>query len=238
LELITEQKGILGKNKPFIEKGLCLLPVEQEETWSAKFLRTEDGGASWEVCGDLGPESGARVIQPSLVKLRDGRIMAYMRSQENFVYSSYSKDLGKTWSRAMPTVIPNNNSGIDMVRLESGRIVLVFNPTAIDSKPEKKDPGLPDRLPTGFHTWGARTPLVAALSENDGESWDHVITLEDEAGAFSYPAAIQTRDGSIHITYTYNRKKIKHAVLTEEELLRSEDGKKYSWCKARSSVKG
>ena len=35
---------------------------------------------------------------------------------------------------------------------------------------------------------------------------------------FSYPAIIQTRDGRVHVTYTWKRKRIRHAVLDPAKL--------------------
>jgi len=48
---------------------------------------------------------------------------------------------------------------------------------------------------------------------NDGRKWDAALELENEKGEFSYPAVIQAADGLVHVTYTWNRKRIKHAVL-------------------------
>jgi predicted neuraminidase len=49
---------------------------------------------------------------------------------------------------------------------------------------------------------------------SDGKAWRQVTMLEDEPRAeFSYPAMIQSRDGQVHITYTWQREKIRHVVI-------------------------
>jgi alpha-L-rhamnosidase len=49
---------------------------------------------------------------------------------------------------------------------------------------------------------------------SDGRTWRPAAVLEDQAsGEYSYPAMIQTRDGPVHITYTWRRDRIKHVVL-------------------------
>jgi predicted neuraminidase len=54
-----------------------------------------------------------------------------------------------------------------------------------------------------------------AISE-DGINWQAALVLEDDPDApagFAYPAVIQTSDGLVHITYTWQRKRIKHVVI-------------------------
>ena len=63
-----------------------------------------------------------------------------------------------------------------------------------------------------------RTPLALALSSDDGQSWKIAKTLEDEPGEYSYPAIIQTGDGTVHITYTWKRQRIRHQWFSLEEL--------------------
>ena len=55
--------------------------------------------------------------------------------------------------------------------------------------------------------------LNVALSE-DGRAWQAALVLENTPGAeFSYPAVIQTADGRVHITYTWQRRRIRHVVI-------------------------
>jgi len=45
------------------------------------------------------------------------------------------------------------------------------------------------------------------------------VTLEDQPGEYSYPAVIQARDGTVHLTYTWNRVQVKHAVIDPAKLV-------------------
>jgi predicted neuraminidase len=56
---------------------------------------------------------------------------------------------------------------------------------------------------------------------NDGTNWSAALVLEDGLEApngFAYPAVIETRDGLVHITYTWERKRIKHVVIDPAKL--------------------
>jgi predicted neuraminidase len=44
----------------------------------------------------------------------------------------------------------------------------------------------------------------------DGEHFKNFETLENEPGEYSYPAMIVGKDGTLHITYTWNRKRIRY----------------------------
>jgi predicted neuraminidase len=50
-------------------------------------------------------------------------------------------------------------------------------------------------------------------STDNGQTWRPLATLEEQAGEFSYPAIIQAQDGRLHVTYTWNRRHIKHLIL-------------------------
>jgi predicted neuraminidase len=194
-------KGILGpvKNKPLLlADGTLLCPSSSEDSGDKlHFEMTKDGGRTWKKTKALNDGQSFSAIQPSVILLRDGRMKLLCRSNTGFIMESYSSDQGNTWTPLQKTNLKNPNSGSDAITLKSGLHVLVHNP--LGNRPKE--------------TEGEREILAVSTSK-DGTHWTKVGELENTPlKEFSYPAIIQTRDGRIHITYTWKREKIKHAVL-------------------------
>jgi predicted neuraminidase len=188
-------KDIYGpiKNKPeLLADGTLLCPSSSEDRdWRLHMEFTKDGGKTWSRTDALNDGVTTSAIQPSILKLPDGKLQLVCRSENDFVLQSTSSDQGKTWSALAPTSLLNPNSGIDAVTLKDGRHIIIYNNT-------KK----------------GRSPLNVAIS-SDGQSWKDIAVLENEPnGEFSYPAVIQSSDSKVHITYTWKRKKIKHVILS------------------------
>ncbi|AMO55886.1 hypothetical protein EZMO1_1737 [Endozoicomonas montiporae CL-33] len=120
-----------------------------------------------------------------------GHVHMLMRSTRGVLYRSDSMDYGDSWCEAYSTTVPNNNSGIDLVKAGES-LILVCNPV----------PG----------NWGERTPLSILVSEDNGRSWSSPIHLETAAGEYSYPAVI-AQDGLLHVTYSWNRRSIAYHCL-------------------------
>jgi predicted neuraminidase len=189
--------GIYGpiKNKPLVLANGDVVSgtsVESYKSWTAWVERSADNGKTWTKHGPiLYPGETYAAIQPAIVRLRNGRLRMFVRTTNRIgkIAVAESTDQGRTWSELRALDLPNPNSGIDAVGLKDGRLVLVYN-----------------------HTGKGRTPLNLAVS-SDGEQWQMFQTLEEEPGEFSYPAIIQAGDGSVHVVYTWNRKRIKHVMV-------------------------
>jgi predicted neuraminidase len=198
-------EGIDGpvKNKPVaLADGVLLCPSSTENNgWRVHFERTRDLGRTWERVGPIDDGGGAfAAIQPSLLVHDGGRLQALCRSRQDRIVETWSTDGGRSWSPLAATALPNPNSGIDGVTLRDGRHLLVYNHTT-----------------RGGTSPRSREMLNAAVSK-DGKSWSAALILENQKGEHSYPAAIQTRDGLVHITYTYLRRTVKHVVLDPAKL--------------------
>lgn len=186
------------KNKPLVlESGKIISPssTENGDIWKVHMEISEDGGYTWRKVA-VAPGSDYRAIQPTLLRLAGGTLKALIRSDQNVILESESTDEGETWTELKKTNVANPNSGIDAVTLKNGTHLLVYNP-----------------MTGGRDWWEGRNKLYLAFSA-DGEHWEDVYVLEDrDKGEYSYPAIIATGDGIVHITYTYDRKKIKYFRL-------------------------
>jgi len=190
--------GILGpaKDKPVtLADGTILAGTSVETAWSwiCWVDRSTDDGSTWQKIGPIKmPGWHHGIIQPTIWQMNNGEERMLVRSSHDigWIAESTSKDDGKNWSTPLDTSLPNPNSGIDAVKLKDGAVALAYNNTRRN-----------------------RSPLNLAFSFDDGKSWTAPLTIESGPGEFSYPAIIQTGDGKLHITYTWNRLRIKHVAI-------------------------
>lgn len=183
------------KNKPGrLKEGTILYPTSYEtsEEWHIYIETSDQNLNNWRKTEI--DNKGFNAIQPTVLFHKGGRIQMLCRSREKKIVETWSDDQGKTWTPVEATSLPNNNSGIDAMTLDNGLHLLICNPIE-----------------------QGRNKLALFVSA-DGENWINLIVLEDQPkGEFSYPAIIQGGDGTVHITYTYNRKKIKYVHLAIQE---------------------
>ena len=197
--------GIYGpiKNKPVqLADGTILSPTSDEtderpSKWRIYFERSSDGGSTWTKTPFFNDGLKIAAIQPSILfhdRVGGDKLQAVGRTRQGKVFSIASSDAGKTWSEISLLELLNPNSGTDAVTLQDGRHLIVYNPVT-----------------------RGRTPLQVAVSR-DGREWKDVVVLEDEPGEYSYPAVVQTSDGKVHITYTWKRQRVRHAVIDPAKL--------------------
>jgi predicted neuraminidase len=171
-----------------LPSGRMLLPLYSDGYLACLMAISDDQGKSWRASG---PIIGPALNQPSVVPRTDGTLLAYMR-EEAFdmgddqeltrrIFLSESRDEGESWSLAVPTDLPNPNASVEVIALRDGRWVLVYNDAERD-----------------------RETLALAMSADEGRSWKWQRRLEDTPGGrFHYPSIIQTRDGRLQVTYTF-----------------------------------
>lgn len=197
--------GVFGpiKNKPVVlSDGSWLSPSSREDGeagWRIHFEQSRDQGKTWSLLGPVTSKLGLGAIQPSILFLGKERLAAISRTRNGVLSTCWSENNGATWSELLPLGLPCPNSGTDAVTLADGRHLLVYNHSATTYERPTK---------------GLRYPINVAIS-NDGLNWRPVLTLDAKPckAGYAYPAVIQAADGRVHITYTWDRKRIKHVVL-------------------------
>jgi predicted neuraminidase len=170
-----------------------LLPLANETFSVAAMAMTRDGGETW-TSSSVVPGGG--VEQPTVVRLKDGRLVAFFRDAgpAQRIRRSESSDGGKTWSEITNTDLPNPGAGIEAVMLRSGHLMMIYNDKEADPR---------DRL-------------AVAISTDEGKTWRWKRHLENKPGGrFDYPSLIESLDGTLHATYSFNLKAIKHVHFDE-----------------------
>lgn len=184
-----------------LSSGRILLPLYSDGFNFSLVAISDDDGATWRPSR---PIVGLG-IQPSLVENADGSITALMRNasgEPERVWTSRSTDAGQTWSPAERTDLPSTAS-VAQLRLADGRRIYIADDTE-----------------------RGRYRLSLFVSSDEGKTWTRGETLEhdpSQTNRYSYPCAVQTADGRLHVTYSYHLEKervkaIKHVEIDPAKL--------------------
>jgi len=199
-DLAKQQSGWMTRIHPLVlPSNRILLPLYSDGFNVSLAAISDDEGKTWKASL---PIVGLGPIQPTFVRKKDGTLIAYLRDSgdaPNRVMQSASVDEGYTWSIATDTEIPNPGSSLEVIALNDGRWVMVFNDTE-----------------------HGRHRLSLALSDDEGATWKWKRELENDGSGkagFAYPSIVQARDGSLHMTYSYHTaqgRSIKHVAVDAE----------------------
>lgn len=184
-------------NKPiFLENGRMILPLYSDGFWNSLMAITDDGGKTWSYSE---PIIGLMNIQAAIAKSANGDLVAYMRNNgppPKRMHKSRSTDGGETWNPVTYADLPNPGSGLDIVTLQNGNWLIVYND-----------------LESGRHS------LAVSISDDEGETWGWTRIIEqdlrEDATTSHYPAAIQAEDGTLHVVYShfYNDREDRHRTI-------------------------
>jgi predicted neuraminidase len=190
-----------------LPSGRILLPL-YSDTYDASIMAvSDDRGKSWYASDPL---IGFGNIQPTVLRRKDGTLVAYMRENGPLdrIRTCASADDGITWGTVGVSDLPNPGAGVDGLVLESGKWLLIYNDTT-----------------------RGRSSLAVSLSGDEGKTWKWTRHLEKhESGAYHYPAIIQGRDETLHAVYSYfvnkdgkEGKSMKHAAFNEAWIMGDDD---------------
>jgi predicted neuraminidase len=106
--------------------------------------------------------------------------------------SAASDDAGRTWTDLKSLAQQNPDAGLDAIRLDSGALLAALNGGT------------------------SRATLGLFLSEDEGVTWRLARALENQPGReYSYPSLATDDEGNIHLSYTFERRRIKHHRFNE-----------------------
>ncbi len=172
--------------------GSLVLPAYDDLLQRCLFFESADG-STWSLNSTVATPWPYRALQPAAVVLESGRILTVMRNLgKGWLWVMASDDEGGRWSQPIDSGFPNPASPAALIRLAQGHLLMVYNDSNLQ-----------------------RRPLSVALSADEGRTWPYRRVLADGEGTYSYPAAVQSPDGMIHVVYSHGREYIAHAAFNK-----------------------
>ena len=173
---------------------------------------SDDDGVTWKPSniidlGGCGHHDGA--TEASVIELNDGRLWFLIRTNLDYFWQAYSHDAGETWTELGPTQIDTSSSPGLLTRLQSGRIMLVWNRLKKQKGGKVKHRGGDNIWSTRKASW-QREEISVAFSEDDGKTWsDSVVIATNKDSQVCYPRALEYKPGEIWLTTMFGNLRAK-----------------------------
>jgi hypothetical protein len=182
---ITDKKGYFVLNNARViqlRDGRLMMAVALHQMHGGEWQNkadlysyySDDNGNTWVSSVKVPNTTDIITQEPGLIELKDGRIMMYIRASGNYQQLSFTSDKGLTWSH-----------------IEKSNIASPLSPATIEKIPETDDWLLVwnnnDGSIPGIN--GKRTPLTAAISKDEGKTWEKIKNIHDDTdGWYCYIA--------------------------------------------------
>ena len=198
----------LVRNPPLmLQDGGLGLPVYHEfVTKHGEWLRLDAQGR---ITDKVRMPHDRETLQPAVAALDTRRALALLRDAgpgPGRVQVARSQDAGLHWEMGPALPIAHSNASMALLRLGDGTLLMAGNPGS------------------------GRASLLLYRSRDEGRSWQALGPVEagqvreGREPEFSYPTLIQTRNGDIHLSYTWLRQGIRHVVFNTAWLAAREQG--------------
>ncbi len=197
--LVTDAPGYHVLNNDRVTEladGRLLSPVAwtrdvaNDGRFESRCYWSDDGGQTWATGTSSVSVAKRGAMEPEVLELDDGRVLMIVRTQLGEIYASYSPDRGETWSAAEPWGVRSPEAPATLRRIPAtGHLLLVWNP----------------RYDAQANHGGRRTPLVAAISQDEGRTWNALRVLEARSDQqYAYTSVVFLEDRVLLSYYVHD----------------------------------
>lgn len=169
-----------------LKSGRILL--EAWEDGDSYCYLSDDEGQTWRESQRIKPRDGS--WEPACIELADGRVLMMTRTGMGGQFQSISADGGATWSEPVLSQLVGTAAPVSLSRIPTtGHLLAVWN-----NNPDTAD----------AHNRN-RTPLTAAISRDEGQTWGAFRNIEEAPGdAWAYPAVTWVGSDALLTYFNYS----------------------------------
>ena len=193
-----------------LKSGRLLAPVAHSARASSEDISTvfcyisDDDGHTWRKgMGETGFEE-ALSQEPGLIERKDGSVLMIIRTALDYIYYAESKDGGESWGKPYPSTLVSPLSPASIARIpKTNDLVIIWN----------------NNSDGGKATWAERTPLTAAISKDDGVTWENIKNIENDPNyCYAYTSITFIGDQTFLTYYYWEKSAIDHFAGTALKL--------------------